>query len=1049
MKKIVCLVLSFIMIFSLSSVPSYAQTGAVVTYISDNITEKQIEGLTVGEVYYPELLPSKIPEDMSFVGWKDEQGNLIGKDGFTLDTTNDLYAVYTDKYIIEKEASISSLNTKNKHIFLPYVYDNVYYPSVKYELNGGYGPKEEVFEGEDAPYTRFVSGQHNGRGATLFFDENGIALTGRWNATYEITFKYRIPSIASNIHIQTVFGIKKENAQSISSDGIKDNILTVGRTSELTSRWNSDISGGAHEYWFSKDGNADEYNILSEGFNDWRSITFTVNTGEENADYLSVFGVYVNVGGGYNSSVVEIKNITVTDKYNARVKYVVDGETFGVVENIEAGSVYYIDRAPENTDTHYFAGWYLDKDFTNQARSCFIAEGSTVLYAKMKEYKDSLTVSSSAVTGEGWEAYKHSLRENKWWCYRILVGAYGIKNGKYGDLIDEGQAHRHYGSEANGNTAVADETGLKHETRDRNNTIWYSYDKGDYILRDENGEAFIVKPDAAYKVTLTYTFDNSLNPNGTAECFIGVGLSSEALMYSGEMKLNDLGEEPVLPEEFSTYGLDDVNDAVFYNETEKIALTPTDSDKQVSFVVVTPSLETFTENGLLQVMSISDKLGNKCTVKWKSVTVEQISAVENGGVSMLKTNNKSATQALRYYFSYQSTDGNDFVLGNSSFKVVSRGILLAKGRMDNKNIKRADADGKYIVDLNTDEPYKCWSAKTLENGNEQLLFSAYISGIASENGDYNSSDSFYARGYAVVDINGTEYTFYSNPSCYTVKEVAKLQKYHNEGEYKVMTEGGRELVWNLEFETETDTSQLSSKLNTTVETMSPDRKTLFMSSKKDNYFLDSGELVLRITKNEENNTYTTASCLTTADRMAFKYGYVEMRAKVPYKRSVWPSFWMQPDKKLKESALYNGEIDIFEVFGSGRTVTFNLHKWYNDYAGTDVIGNRGNYIGNLNYSFANSSISNDYHIYGFEWTPDYMKVYIDGYCYYQVSIKEEDDYSLEHPGMDCFRDYYYLCWNNWLYESEVTDGSLAAPVDYRIDYVRLYQNPEKEFIHIY
>ncbi len=259
---------------------------------------------------------------------------------------------------------------------------------------------------------------------------------------------------------------------------------------------------------------------------------------------------------------------------------------------------------------------------------------------------------------------------------------------------------------------------------------------------------------------------------------------------------------------------------------------------------------------------------------------------------------------------------------------------------------------------------------------------------------------------------------------------------------------GRSLVWHLEF-TGNKIEDLASSLNTGPDTMSPDRKVLFTSTGHENYFIEDGSLILRITKDPTRNIYTTAKSVSTSGRMAYKYGYVEMRALVPYKFGVWPSFWMQPDQKLKKSK-YNGEIDIFEVFGSTTTATFNLHKWYGGYKGSDTVGNRGNFKGDLNYTFKERyNLHREYHVYGFEWTKDFMKVYIDGECYYEISIKEEDDYSKDHPGMDCFHDYYYLCWNNWLYTSQAQNGKIESPVDYKIDYVRLYQHKDSEYIHVY
>lgn len=56
---------------------------------------------------------------------------------------------------------------------------------------------------------------------------------------------------------------------------------------------------------------------------------------------------------------------------------------------------------------------------------------------------------------------------------------------------------------------------------------------------------------------------------------------------------------------------------------------------------------------------------------------------------------------------------------------------------------------------------------------------------------------------------------------------------------------------------------------------------------------------------------------------------------------------------------------------------------------------------------------NDYHIYGFEWTKDYMKFYVDGVCYQTYDLNA--DYAADLPGMDGYREYIYLLINNELF----------------------------------
>ena len=66
--------------------------------------------------------------------------------------------------------------------------------------------------------------------------------------------------------------------------------------------------------------------------------------------------------------------------------------------------------------------------------------------------------------------------------------------------------------------------------------------------------------------------------------------------------------------------------------------------------------------------------------------------------------------------------------------------------------------------------------------------------------------------------------------------------------------------------------------------------------------------------------------VSTRDKMAFRYGYLEMRARVPFRHGAWPSFWMTVQPGLRKAA-WGCEVDIFEVFSSTIAFVANLHKW--------------------------------------------------------------------------------------------------------------------------
>ena len=212
--------------------------------------------------------------------------------------------------------------------------------------------------------------------------------------------------------------------------------------------------------------------------------------------------------------------------------------------------------------------------------------------------------------------------------------------------------------------------------------------------------------------------------------------------------------------------------------------------------------------------------------------------------------------------------------------------------------------------------------------------------------------------------------------------------------------------------------------------------------------VSDGELRLNAVRNTDRSNgalpYTTCYSVTTFDKMHFQYGYLEMRAKVPYGQGAWPSFWMKAlpgtisPPRFKD---YMVEVDVFEVFSSPDTAVPNLHKWYSG-------GKKHTQSGCPNrYTFADASnLRDEYHIYGFEWTPREMAMFIDGeeYCVYDLSVDFDKGGSMQG-----FHDPLYVIFNNhiftehspWKPKGSKVDERSRFPMQYWIDWIRLYQKP--------
>lgn len=196
--------------------------------------------------------------------------------------------------------------------------------------------------------------------------------------------------------------------------------------------------------------------------------------------------------------------------------------------------------------------------------------------------------------------------------------------------------------------------------------------------------------------------------------------------------------------------------------------------------------------------------------------------------------------------------------------------------------------------------------------------------------------------------------------------------------------------------------------------------------------------------------YYTNTSLTTSPTMLFKYGYLEMRAKVPFGKPAHPSFWLQSSPINAGAPFCMAETDIFEHFASKTPyLQYGIHKWYRDGSGEHYLSK------NIErYTFKSESEAEQWHTYGFWWTPEKMYALVDGVIYGCKDITDETgDFGDRGDGMQAFRDYAYIIYNNWLVvkgnssekmdDSEYADPSdfVNGPVTYTIDYVRLYQLP--------
>ena len=200
----------------------------------------------------------------------------------------------------------------------------------------------------------------------------------------------------------------------------------------------------------------------------------------------------------------------------------------------------------------------------------------------------------------------------------------------------------------------------------------------------------------------------------------------------------------------------------------------------------------------------------------------------------------------------------------------------------------------------------------------------------------------------------------------------------------------------------------------------------YYTDRPENIKVENG--MLKITAIQElymGSGYTSAR-ITTKGKFEQKYGRFEARMKLPSGKGLWPAFWMLGSNIDINSWPQCGEIDIMENRGSQPlTVSGALHG--PGYSGGTAI--------TKSYSFTNSRVDTDFHIYGVEWGPNYVNFYIDSVLYNQITPEDANGEWVFNSNP------FYMLLN--LAVGGNFDGSpnsnTVFPQEMLVDYVRVYQ----------
>ncbi|MCL4143656.1 UNVERIFIED_CONTAM: hypothetical protein GTU68_015614 [Idotea baltica] len=244
-----------------------------------------------------------------------------------------------------------------------------------------------------------------------------------------------------------------------------------------------------------------------------------------------------------------------------------------------------------------------------------------------------------------------------------------------------------------------------------------------------------------------------------------------------------------------------------------------------------------------------------------------------------------------------------------------------------------------------------------------------------------------------------------------------------EEEFKT-TEKVYELVWEDNFEN-------SGKPDATKWIY----ETGFIRNEELQYFTDSlknvrqedGNLIIEAYKEKISNNDFVAVTISTEGLVSWKYGKIEVRAKLPRGLGQWPAIWMLGDNLRSVSWPKCGEIDIMEHVGYTRDSIYGtVHtEAYNH--------NKGTHIGKAVFI---EDPYDAFHIYAIEWTEEKIDFLLDDQIYH--SFSNENKTIDEWPFDQAFHIKLNASVGGTWGGIEGVDDTVF-PQQMRIDYIHVYQ----------
>lgn len=249
----------------------------------------------------------------------------------------------------------------------------------------------------------------------------------------------------------------------------------------------------------------------------------------------------------------------------------------------------------------------------------------------------------------------------------------------------------------------------------------------------------------------------------------------------------------------------------------------------------------------------------------------------------------------------------------------------------------------------------------------------------------------------------------------------------NGGPTSPMTYPGMTLVWNDEFSgAALNLNDWNQEIGNGSGGWGNNELEYYTNSTK-NTFVSNGNLIIEARKESISGFNYSSGRMTTQNKKNFTFGRIDIRAKLPVGKGIWPALWMLGANINTVGWPACGEIDIMELIGTFPSRTHGTMHW------KPVVGT--NTSKGAEFNLPGGNFSQQFHVFSIIWTTDTIKWLVDDQLF--LTNTKADVGAANYPfNAPEFFIFNVAVGGNW---PGPPDGTTVFPQRMFVDYVRVFQ----------